>query len=503
MTTTDKTLQTAIDKLVQLQRTMAAYSHATSMIYFDSVTAAPSDTAAGRGMTYEILSPISYNLLACQDTGDLLKFLRENAEALDEQKRREVDQLTRSRDIISKIPQDEYVKYDLLINEAESVWHKAKAANDFPAFAPYLEKIFDSTIKFAGYSEPDKDPYDVLLDRYERGLDRKTCDVFFERLRKDLVPLIHKIGNAKQPDDSFIKGYFPIAKQRELSDYVMQVMSIDRSHCNIGETEHPFSINFNNKDVRITTKYFEDDFTNSLYSVIHEAGHALYDLGIADKLQYTCLSGGTSMGIHESQSRLFENNLGRSRAFLRLLMPKFVELFPELSGVTAEQMYRAVNKSCPSLIRIEADELTYSLHIMVRYEIENMLLHKEIAVADLPKVWAEKVQTYLGIEVPDDKRGVLQDTHWADGLIGYFPSYAIGSAYSAQMMHTMKQDLDPEKVIETGTLKPIVDWLGQRVHQYGSLYDPAVVLKKCTGENFDPKYYTDYLNAKFSDLYNL
>ena len=499
----DQTIQTAIDKLVRLQRTMAAYSHATSMIYFDSVTAAPSDTAAGRGMTYEILSPITYDLLACEDTGNLLKFLGENAEDLDEQKRREVGELTRSRDIIAKIPQDEYVKFTLLINEAEDVWHKAKAANDFPAFAPYLEKIFDTTIKFAEYSEPGKDPYDVMLDRYEKGLNRKTCEEFFSRLRSDLVPLIHKINASKQPDVSFLNGHFSIPQQRLLSDYVMEVMCIDRTHCNIGETEHPFTISFNNHDVRITTKYFEEDFSNSLYSVIHEAGHALYDLGVADQLQYTCLSNGTSMGIHESQSRLFENNLGRSRAFIKLMMPKFIELFPQLSGVTAEQMYHAVNKSQPSLIRIEADELTYSLHIMVRYEIENLLLHKEISVNDLPKVWAEKIQSYLGIEVPDDKRGVLQDVHWSDGLLGYFPSYAIGSAYSAQMMHAMKKDLDPEKAIGTGTLKPIVDWLGQRVHQSGSLYDPAVVLKNCTGEDFNPKYYTDYLNAKFSDLYGL
>lgn len=501
--TADKTLQTAIDKLVNLQRTMAAYSHATSMIYFDSVTAAPSDTAAGRGMTYEILSPISYNLLASKETGELLKFLGENAEALDEQKRREVELLTRSRDIVAKIPQDEYVQFDLLINEAESVWHKAKATNDFPAFAPYLEKIFETTIRFAGYSEPGKDPYDVMLDRYERGLNRQTCDAFFERLRNDLVPLIHKIGTVKQPDTSFSRGHFPIPKQRELSDYVMEVMCIDRTHCNIGETEHPFTISFNNHDVRITTKYFEDDFSNSLYSVIHEAGHALYDLGVADKLQYTCLSEGTSTGIHESQSRLFENNLGRSRAFVKLLMPKFVELFPQLSGVTAEQMYHAINRSTPSLIRIDADELTYSLHIMVRYEIENLLMHREISVNDLPKVWTEKVRTYLGIEVPDDRRGVLQDTHWADGMIGYFPSYAVGSAYSAQIMHAMKKDLDSEKVIESGTLRPIVEWLGQRIHQFGSLYDPADVLKRCTGEDFNPSYYTDYLNAKFSDLYGL
>jgi len=499
------TLAEATKALADLQKKMYALNHATGIIYLDSVTVAPEDTAVGRGETLGILSGFSYELFANPQTEELLKFLAEHRDELTMQQAREVEMLTRDYERISKIPQDEYVEYQKLINEAQSVWHRAKKENDFPAFAPYIEKIAAANRKFAGYFNPGKHPYNVTLDHYERGLTMEKLDVFFGKLRETIVPLLHRIRNeAEQVDDSFLHQEFPVEQQRKLSDYLMEVMAIDRRHCGIGETEHPFTINFNKYDVRITTKYHTDSITSSMYSVIHEGGHALYELGTADELMYTCLAAGISMGVHESQSRLFENIIGRSESFINLIFPKLKELFPkQLENVDAHQFYLAVNKCEPSLIRIEADELTYCLHIMVRYEIEKMLFEGTVRVNELPQVWAKLMKEYLGVDVPDDSRGVLQDSHWSGGSMGYFPSYAIGSAYSAQIIHKMRQEIDVDGIIASGNLRPIVEWLEERIYKYGSMLDPDEVIRNCCGEPFDPTYFVDYLTEKFKGIYNL
>lgn len=498
-------LSEAIQQLTLLQKKMHAFSHATSMIYFDSVTVAPEDTAEGRGQTLGILSSLSYELFANPETEKLLKFLNEHKDELTPQQYREVVILTRDYEEISKIPQEEYVAFQVMLNEAQNVWHKAKNENDFPAFAPYIEKVASTLRKFASYFNSKEKPYNVWLNQYERGLSMEKLDVFFEKLKEVIVPLLHRIQNeAEQIDDSFLKQEFPIEGQRLLSDYLMEVMSIDRKHCGIGETEHPFTINFNKNDVRITTKYHLNDFTSSMYSVIHEGGHALYELHTGDELMYTCLGRGVSMGIHESQSRLFENIIGRSKSFIELIFPKLKELFPEqLKNVTAHQLYLAVNKCEASLIRIDADELTYCLHIMVRYEIEKMLIEGTVNIDELPEIWARLMKEYLGVDVPDDSHGVLQDSHWSGGSMGYFPSYAIGSAYSAQIMHRMRKDLNIEEIIASGNLKPIVDWLEEHIYKYGSLMDPTDLFEQACGEPFDPKYYTDYLTEKFKEIYGL
>jgi len=499
------TIESALQQLKDLQMKLCAFSHATGAIYLDSVTVAPEDTAAGRGETLGVLSKLSYEMFANEEVAKLLAFLRENADKLTRQQAREVELLQRDYDEISKIPQDEYVQYRKLINDAQSVWHRAKRDNDFASFAPYLEKIVEANRRFAGYFNKNEHPYNVCLNQYEYGLTMEKLDIFFDKLKQTIVPLIRRIQTeAKQIDDSFLHGHYPVEAQRKFSDYLMEVMSIDRKHCGIGETEHPFTIHFNKYDVRITTKYHEDDPTKSMYSVIHEGGHALYELGTADELMYTRLANGTSMGIHESQSRLFENIIGRSESFINLIFPKLQELFPEqLAGVDAHKFYLAVNKSEPSLIRIEADELTYCLHIMVRYEIEKMLMEDKVKVSELPAVWAAKMKEYLGVDVPDDTRGVLQDSHWSGGSIGYFPSYALGSAYSAQIVDRMRQDIDIEATIASGNLRPIVEWLEERIYRFGSMLDPDDVIMNCCGEPFDPTYFTDYLSAKFKAIYDL
>lgn len=497
------TVKEALEKLSELQRKMYAYSVASSSLYLDSVTVAPKDTAEGRGVALGILAGESHKLFSAPEVGELLTFLWEHRDELETVQRRQVEILRIKYRKLSCIPMDEYMAYAVLVNEASDVWHRAKEQSDFALFRPVLEKLVAFNRKLAGYYEPTKLPYDALLNEFEWGMEMDFLDKFFAAVREKLVPIIHAIAEKPQIDDSFLHRHYPIEQQRKFSDYLMEVMDLDRAHCTIGETEHPFTLEFNNKDVRITTNYNEYSLADSMYSVIHEGGHAKYELGTRDDLQYSCIAGGVSMGVHESQSRFYENLIGRSRPFIEAIFPTVQSFFPEqLAGVTAEQFYRAVNKAQPSLIRTEADELTYCLHVMVRYEIEKQLIGGALEVKDIPEAWNRLYKEYLGVDVPDDKRGCLQDSHWSGGSFGYFPSYALGSAYGAQMLRSMEQDIDVWGPVSRGNLSGVNQWLREKVHQYGGLMDPADVVKNACGD-FDPTVYTDYLAQKYSELYEL
>lgn len=496
-------IQQALQQLDELQKKLYAYTAAQSSLYLDGVTVAPRDTSAGRGVALGVLAGEQHKTLSDPKVGEMLEVLAQAGEQLTDEQRRQVELLTREYRQLSRIPAQEYMEYAMLVNEASDVWHRAKENNDFPLFAPLLEKLVDYNRRFAGYYDPEKAPYDALLNEYERGANMDQLDRFFATVRDKLVPLIHAIGEKEQPDVSFLHRHYPVEAQRKFSDYLMEVMGLDRAHCAIGETEHPFTLNFNSQDVRITTHYLENDVASSMYSVIHEGGHAMYELDVNPAYDYTCLSGGSSMGVHESQSRFYENLIGRSLPFIEAIFPKMQEFFPEqLAGVTAEQMYRAVNMAQPSLIRTEADELTYCLHVMVRYEMEKQLIGGTLAVKDVPTEWNRLYKEYLGVDVPDDTRGCLQDSHWSGGSIGYFPSYALGSAYGAQMLRNMEQEVDVWGSVARGDLSPITEWLSEKIHRYGRMLDPAQLVQQSCGE-FDPTVFTDYLTEKYSKLYNL
>ena len=494
----------AIEALDKYQETMAAYSHAMGVIYHDAATAAPKESWEGRGKTMAVLSRITYDLSTDPAQGELLSYLEAHAEELDPVRRRQVEVLRKGYDQMHKVPAEEYVAYTVLLNDAQNVWEKAKNESDFPAFAPYLEKIVAYNVKFAGYYHPEMVPYDALLNEYEEGLNTATLDAFFAQLRETIVPLIAKIQEKPQIDDSFLYRHYPVEVQRKFSDYLMEVLTIDRGRCGIAETEHPYTTNFNNKDVRITTHYHEDNLVSSMFSVIHEGGHALYELGADDCYNGTCLSGGVSMGIHESQSRFYENLIGRSAAFVHAIFPKVKELFPEqLADVDENMFYRAINKAEPSLIRTEADELTYALHVMVRYEIEKQMIGGTLAIADVPAEWNRLYKEYLGVEVPNDREGCLQDSHWSGGMIGYFPSYALGSAYGPQMLSRMEGDLgDVFAGVAEGDLSKVTGWLREHIHRHASFVKPGELFESVCGK-FVAKYYTEYLEDKYSKLYDL
>ena len=497
-------LAQAITKLDALQRKMFAYNHAMGVLYYDGATAAPAGSAANRGETMAVLSEAEYLMATGPEMIDLLDFLYAHNDELTQKQRRIVEMLRKDLAELRCIPQEEYAAASKLMAESTAAWHEAKPRSDFSIFAPYLEKVIETKKRFAHYVKPDIDPYEYYLDTYEPGLTRRKCDEFFAALRARVVPLLKRVQAARQVDASFLTGDFPLEAQRKLSDELMEIMRIDRSFCSIGETEHPFTTNFTKRDVRITTHYYPDNAVSSMYSVIHEGGHALYELHTADEDMYNGLGSGVSMGLHESQSRFYENLVGRSRGFVTFLAPRLRALFPQqLGGVSDDALYRAVNRCKASLVRTEADELTYSLHIMVRYEIEKKLFADEISVAEIPQEWNRLYQEYLGVTPSCDRDGCLQDSHWSDGSFGYFPSYALGSAYGAQMLARMRETVDVDACEKNGDLAPINSWLCEHIWQYGCLYKPAELLERVFETPFDPKYYLDYLETKFTEIYGL
>lgn len=495
-------MKSSIIRLRALEKQLYAYLYAMTVIDFDAETVAPEGSADGRAEATEVLSRASFDLLVNDGTAALLKEAAADAET--EQERAEVRNLQRQYDEIARIPADEYAAFTKLCSQSVPAWTKAKRTNDFSLFAPYLEKLIAARRAQARYFAPDRDPYEVLLDRYEKGLTIAQCDEFFATLRETIVPLLADIqtrGKAVRTD--FLDQEWPIDAQRRVSKKIMELWGLDPAHCYLAESEHPFTTEFWRGDVRITTHYMPRDIFSNLYSVAHEGGHALYELNINPDYDYTVVTHGATMGIHESQSRLFENLVGRSRAFVHYLYPTLKELFPaQLADVSAEEIWRAVNRAEPGLIRTEADELTYCLHVMVRYEIEKQLIGGTLEAKDVPAVWAKLYKEYLGIEVPNDRDGCLQDSHWSGGAFGYFPSYALGSAYGAQMLRRMEQDVDVWGAAAKGDLTPITAWLREKVHQYGGLMEPADVVKNACGD-FSAEDYIQYLARKYTELYGL
>ena len=498
-------LNQACAQLKELQAKMSAFGHAMALIYYDGATTAPKGTAANRGQTLSILSRESYLLSTGEQTVALLEYLDAHKDELDAQTARSVEILIKGIQEMKKIPVEEYVAYQQLLVESDDAWHTAKETNNFALFLPYLEQIFATERRFATYCAPEMHPYNYCLNKYEEGLTMEKCDAFFAALKSRLVPLIAKIGQAEQVSDACILGDFPEDEQQAFSLVLMQTMGIDLAHCGLGTTEHPFTTSLgSHHDVRITTNYHRENLASSMFSVIHEGGHALYDLNSDDALAYTVLDGGVSMGIHESQSRFYENLLGRSRAFVNYIFPKMQECFPkQLANYTAEDVYRAINKVTPSLIRTEADEVTYCLHVMVRYELEKRVISGELEVKDLPAAWNALYKEYLGVDVPDDTHGVLQDSHWSFGGIGYFPSYALGSAYGAQLLQKMRESVDVEACLAAGDFAPINAWNRAHIWQYGCTKKPEQLLASALGEAFDPFVYTDYLEKKYCELYGI
>ena len=492
------------DKLKTYMDKAMAIKTAMTLFEWDNETLAPKVAGELTSHVIGVLSGEYFQAVTCDEMRKLLKQCGEEG-GLSQAEAANVRELSQELEQIECIPQDEYQDFARLTARATSVWAKAKQEQDFDAFAPTLKKVIDYHKKFAGYRKKNgKKLYDVMLDDYEKGFSMENLDEFFSLMKKELVPFLKQVvDDGKQIDDSFLTGDYSEEKQEKLGRFLAAYVGFDFDRGVMAVSAHPFTTNLHNKDVRITTHY-TDCMDSSLFSVIHEAGHGIYELGIRDDLTLTPAGQGASMGMHESQSRFFENIIGRNRAFWVPIYKKVQEMFPEqLGDVNLDRFVEAINKVTPGLIRTEADELSYSLHVLIRYEIEKMLIEENLDVEKLPEIWADKYEEYLGIRPENPAQGVLQDIHWSQGSFGYFPSYALGSAFGAQLYYHMKKTMDFEGLLEDGKVDVIREYLRENIHQYGKLKTSRQLLKDITGEDFNPEYYVRYLKEKYKKIYAL
>ena len=502
-----------IEKLVEdfkayLNR-MRMFHEAMSVMSFDSNTIAPKGSVEQLAKRAGFFELEVYNMIVSEEMKGFLEGIAPHLSELDEQVQGMYRICKENYDEATKLPPEFVEEFAQLTQEANNVWEEARKANSFETFAPYLKRIIDMGAQALEYRKSEKPedgvPYDIFLKDFEKGMTVKKYDEFFEKLKETVVPLLKQVvASEKKIDKSFLSAKVDIETQRKISKFIAEKIGFDTHRGYIAESAHPFCSGININDTRITTRYYEEDFISSLYSILHECGHAIYDQNVGKDIGETILGNGASMGIHESQSRFYENVIGRSLAFWEYITDELKTYLPdEYKDVTPQMFYEAVNEAKPSLIRVEADELTYSLHVIVRYEIEKMIVAKEVSVDDLPTIWNQKYHEYLGITPPTNADGVLQDVHWCWGLFGYFPTYALGSAFAAQLLSYIQKEMDIDELIRKGDFATITKWLTEKIHQYGATYTPEALMNKVFGEGLDASHYAKYLKDKFTALYDL
>lgn len=478
-------------------------SSAIGALQWDSRVNMPKKGAEYRGEVLGYLSNHLYKLQTSEALKSYIDYFSGNER--DDVVKGIVEKQKREYSRTVKIPEDRYREYVIAASIAESAWEEAKAKSDYSLFKPHLKKLIEFKREFIEYWGYSGSRYDVLLDYFEPGIKTAKLDDVFGELKDAILSLLGKIKSSSvKTDTSFFNRQFPAADQKSFSEYILKRMGFDFQAGRLDTSVHPFTAELGNRDVRITANYNEREFRTALFACIHEGGHAIYEQGIPDELKGTTLATGVSMGVHESQSRFYENIIGRSRPFWEFFFPEAKKRFPQLGDVSLDDFYRGVNDVKPSLIRIEADELTYSLHIIIRYEIEKAIFEDGADVSELPSMWNQKYRDYLGVEPANDAEGILQDVHWSGGDFGYFPSYALGNLYGAQFLGALKKDVpDLDMRIGQGDLDVIHSWLKDNIHKHGSVYKPEELIKMVTGEELTAKHYIDYINKKYGEIYEL
>ncbi|MHA1739190.1 MAG: carboxypeptidase M32 [Candidatus Heimdallarchaeota archaeon] len=495
------------EKLLAKFKDSVILGNALSTIYWDMETYMPEKGIQQRSEQIAMISGLIHEKNVDPEIGTLLQEIKahKNFEKLAADQKRNIYLLQRDYDQNTKLPMEFVKTFAKESALAMEIWKKALAESNYELFKPELVKIIELAKQRAKYLDPTKDPLDVLIDLNEPGFTTEILDKLFSELRDGLVPLIKKCVESKnQPDYSKLERECPLDIQKQFSNEIAELVKYDLKRGRIDETVHPFTTGFYD-DVRITTRYFLNDFTSSFFAVLHEAGHGLYDLNMPIKYKYQPIGFCSSSGVHESQSRFIENIVGRSIEFWKHYFPRFKELTGEIfADLEFDDFIRAINKVTPSFIRVEADPVTYSMHIIIRHEIEKEIFSGKLSVDDLPKVWNQKYKEYLGIDVKNDAEGVLQDIHWSGGEFGGFPSYSIGNIMDGQLLWKMEQDIpDWREQVKKGEIGKIVDWLATNVHQKGNMYDPFDLIKEVTGEELSTKYYLDYLKAEFAKFYDI
>lgn len=487
-----------------LMRKIADIQYASAVLNWDQETYMPPKGAAFRAQQLSTLAGIGHELATSQELGDLLNTLSFDA-SLTEKEKRNIKQSLKTYNDNKKYTTEFVKELSQTISETFQAWQKAKENNDFASYAPQLEKLVKLKREECKLLGTFAHPYDALLNQYEPGAKTADLEILFTDVRNQLVAFVKKIAAMPQNKDSFMFLKYEKQKQWELGLSLLKQMGYDFDAGRQDISSHPFTTNFSSQDVRVTTRINEQDLNEMIWSCIHEGGHALYEQGLPAEEYGLPSSEYVSLGIHESQSRLWENNVGRSLSYWKANFIKLQQAFPEnLTMVTFEDFYKAMNIVKPSLIRTSADELTYHFHVLIRFEIEKALIEGTIEVKDLPSYWNSKYKEYLGIEVPNDTNGVLQDIHWSHGSFGYFPTYSLGSFYAAQFFAQAKKEIvGLENEIEKGNMQPLLDWLREKVHKHGKYYSAEDLCISICGEKLNFKYFMDYAIQKYSELYNL
>lgn len=482
---------------------MSAYQMALSIIGIDKMTVAPEGGSSFRDPRTAYLSGELFSIETDPSMHAALKEMSQDV-SLDGDTARAVELYLKETEHTLCIPKDEYVAYEEMVNESYDAWLKAKKENNYSIFEPYLKKMIEEQKKLYGYRNSNVNLYDQMLDDYEPGMNQEKYDAFFKKIKENILPLIKEAAEAEQIDDSFLQKEYPVEEQKKFMEDLLEYLHFTSDWGYQNETEHPFTDWTCENDCRTTTKYLKDNPVSAVLSTVHEVGHAYYEHDVDPKYDGMILSYGISSGMHESQSRLCENYLGRTRAFWEYNFPHLQNHFPEqLGGITLNQFVNAVNASHPSLVRTEADELTYPVHILIRYEIEKGLFNGTISTEGLDHTWNDMYEKYLGVRADKASEGILQDVHWSDGEFGYFPTYALGSAFAAQFVHKMREEIDVDSLLANNHYDQVIDWLKTNIHHYGCRYDAGEIIQKATGEAFNPDYYIDYLEDKYRTLYHL
>jgi carboxypeptidase Taq len=498
-------------KLEILKKRIAEISDlraASALLGWDQQTYMPAGGAAARAEQLATLGRLAHELFIAPVTGELLEGARVETDrkSYDATESSLVRVIRREYEKARCVPTELVAELARTTSQALEVWTLAKAESSYSHFRPILQRIFELNRDLAqclGYKEQ---LYDALLDQYEPGLTAGAISSLFVKLKKPLVDLQHSIlAKGSRNDGQLLRRNFEPERQWNFGLEVARKIGFNFQCGRQDKSVHPFTTAFSIHDVRITTRIHENYLPSSLFGTLHECGHALYEQGIDPKLERTSLNSGASLGIHESQSRLWENQVGRGRPFWNRFYPLLVEYFPDqLTHVSLDDFYHAINQVEPSLIRVEADEVTYNLHILLRFELEIALLEGQLDFNDLPSAWNSKMKEYLGITPTNDAQGLLQDVHWASGLIGYFPTYTLGNLISAQLFRKAESDVPQlREQIEKGEFQPLLNWLRQRIHRHGRKFEPVELMEKAIGEQLEAEPFLAYLKNKFDEIYRL
>jgi carboxypeptidase Taq len=481
--------------------------NAIALLGWDQQTYMPAGGAEDRGDGLATLSNILHQKVTASEIGALLEDLRPYESGLDPESDDAclIRVCRRAYEKEVKVSTEWVVDFARTTSLAHTAWEHARKNADFASFQPHLEKIVALRRAYAGFFAPFTHVYDPLLDDFEPGMKTAEVQAIFNTVRPVQVALLKAIAAKPAVDDHFLGLAYDENQQWNFGVDVITRFGYDWQHGRQDKAVHPFTQSFGIGDVRITTRVDLNRMATALFGTMHEAGHALYELGFDPALRRTPLAGGASMAIHESQSRMWENLVGRSLSFWKFFYPRFQQTFPtQVGNIDLMTFYRGINKVNPSFIRVEADEATYNLHIMLRLELEIALMEGALAVQDLPEAWNSKMQEYLGVVPPNDSLGVLQDVHWSGGMMGYFPTYALGNLVSAQLWEVINRDIPTlDSQIERGEFGELLAWLRQNVHRSGAKFEPQKLVQKITGSSIDPQPYLRYLQAKYNEIYQL